>query len=235
MVGICSQFRLVGRSYVLFVLTPEAPVAQWLNELDAWVGRTGDFFHRKPILLDLARLSPGKRDLAALVADLKARNIPVVGIDGVDSSLLDPALPPMINGGRDHGPADRRDTAPVDAPPVATPDTPPAPGSLLLNEPVRSGQSIVFEHGDVTVLGSVGSGAEIIAGGSIHIYGTLRGRVLAGVSGNSQARIFCRNFEAELVAIDGLYATINDATAYLCGRPVQAWLDQGSLQMTELV
>lgn len=229
MVGICNQFRLVGRSYVLFVLTPEPPIAAWLAELDDWVGRTGDFFHRKPILLDLAKLSPGKLDITALIDDLRARNIPVVGIDGVDSGLLDPALPPLIRGGRAHGPADRKDAVPVDAP-----DEPPAPTSLLLDEPVRSGQSIVFANGDVTVLGSIGSGAEIIAGGSIHIYGTLRGRVLAGVSGNQQARIFCSNFEAELVAIDGLYATINDATAYLCGRPVQAWLDQGSLQMTEL-
>ncbi len=67
--------------------------------------------------------------------------------------------------------------------------------SLLLETPIRSGQSIVFAEGDVTVLGSVGSGAEIVAGGSIHIYGTLRGRAMAGINGNSAARIFCQKIE----------------------------------------
>ena len=81
------------------------------------------------------------------------------------------------------------------------------PTSLLLDSPVRSGQSIVFPEGDVTVLGSVGSGAEIVAGGSIHVYGTLRGRAMAGVNGNSSARIYCQKIEAELLAIDGYYQT----------------------------
>jgi septum site-determining protein MinC len=90
---------------------------------------------------------------------------------------------------------------------------------------VRSGQSVFFPDGDVTVLGSVGSGAEIIAGGSIHVYGTLRGRAMAGMSGNRQARIFCSKIEAELLAIDGFYRTAEDLDASLNGRIVQAWLN----------
>ena len=90
---------------------------------------------------------------------------------------------------------------------------------------MRSGQSVFFPDGDVTVLGSVGSGAEIIAGGSIHVYGTLRGRAMAGMSGNRQARIFCSKIEAELLAIDGFYRTAEDLDASLQGRVVQAWLN----------
>ena len=71
----------------------------------------------------------------------------------------------------------------------------------MIEDPVRSGQSVVFMEGDVTVVGSVGSGAEIVAGGSIHVYGTLRGRALAGATGNARARIFCHRVEAELLAI----------------------------------
>ena len=82
--------------------------------------------------------------------------------------------------------------------------------SLLIDHPVRSGQSIVFEKGDVTVVGSVASGAEVIAGGSIHVYGALRGRAIAGLTGNNRARIFCRRLEAELLAIDGVYQTADD-------------------------
>ena len=96
--------------------------------------------------------------------------------------------------------------------------------SLLIDQPVRSGQSIVFEKGDVSIVGSVASGAEVIAGGSIHVYGTLRGRAIAGLTGNNRARIFCRRLEAELLAIDGVYQTADDMDAKLRGKPVQAWL-----------
>jgi septum site-determining protein MinC len=115
------------------------------------------------------------------------------------------------------------DTRALDRTPVA----PPAqlrPASLLLDSPVRSGQSVVFRAGDVTVLGSVASGAEIVAGGSIHVYGTLRGRALAGSTGNPRARIFCRKIEAELLAIDGIYRTTEDLEPTLRSRAIQAWL-----------
>jgi septum site-determining protein MinC len=107
---------------------------------------------------------------------------------------------------------------------------PHEPGSLLIDSPVRSGQSIVFPAGDVTVLGSVASGAEIIAGGSIHVYGALRGRALAGSNGNPRARIFCNKVEAELLAIDGFYRTAEDMEPSLRSRPIQAWL-QGEVML----
>ena len=110
----------------------------------------------------------------------------------------------------------------------------PPPTSLLLDTPVRSGQSIYFPDGDVTVLGSVGSGAEIVAGGSIHIYGTLRGRAMAGVNGNSAARIYCQRIEAELLAIDGYYQTAEELDAALRTRPAQAWLEGDIMRITPL-
>jgi len=90
---------------------------------------------------------------------------------------------------------------------------------------------VVFPSGDVTVIGSVASGAEVVAGGSIHIYGTLRGRAMAGSTGNARARIFCRKIEAELLAIDGLYKTADDIDASLRSRPVQVWLEGDALMM----
>jgi septum site-determining protein MinC len=106
--------------------------------------------------------------------------------------------------------------------------------TLLLDEPIRSGQSIFFPDGDVTVLGSVGSGAELIAGGSIHIYGTLRGRAMAGSQGNARARIFCSKIEAELLAIDGHYLTADLMDKRLRDRPVQAWLEGNAVRITTL-
>ena len=233
MADICTPFRLVGRSHVLFVLTPQPPIAFWLTELDAWIKRSEGFFDGKPIVLDLSQMTPEKPEFIALVAELKTRNIPVVAVDGVDSSLLDSQLPPMLSGRRSRELDKVTDDKPAE-PQATAEEDPRERTSLVIDRPVRSGQSIVCKDGDVTVLGSIASGAEIIAGGSVHIYGTLLGRAIAGVAGNAQARIFCRNFNPELVSIDGNYATVDDATSHLCGRPVQAWLEQDSLHLREL-
>jgi septum site-determining protein MinC len=99
---------------------------------------------------------------------------------------------------------------------------------------VRSGQTISFPDGDVTVLGSIASGAEVMAGGSIHVYGALRGRALAGAGGNRQARIFCSRIEAELVSVDGYYRTAEEVDASLRGRPAQAWLNGDTLMVATL-
>ncbi|MET0924021.1 MAG: septum site-determining protein MinC, partial [Xanthobacteraceae bacterium] len=95
-------------------------------------------------------------------------------------------------------------------------------------------QSVIFPYGDVTVLGSVASGAEVVAGGSIHIYGALRGRAMAGSMGNARARIFCRRNEAELIAIDGYYRTAEDMDASLRSRPAQCWLEDRVLTIAAL-
>lgn len=86
----------------------------------------------------------------------------------------------------------------------------------------------------MTVVGSVASGAEIVAGGSVHIYGTLRGRALAGSVGNASARIFCRRLEAELLAIDGVYKTAEDMAPNLRGQSVQLWLEGDSIMAERL-
>jgi septum site-determining protein MinC len=179
------------------------------------------------VVLDLSTLELSQSAIAHLVASLHARNIRVLGIEGVKESQLTPDLPPVLTGGR---------ACVVEAQePKKEPEAKPArPNSLLLDTPVRSGQSVVFMDGDVTVLGSVGSGAEIVAGGSIHVYGTLRGRAMAGVNGNASARIYCQKIEAELLAIDGFYRTAEDINESLRNRPAQAWLDGEMMRITPL-
>ena len=100
--------------------------------------------------------------------------------------------------------------------------------------PVRSGQQVYAQNRDLTVCATVGAGAEVIADGSIHIYGALRGRALAGASGNAQARIFCREFNAELVAVAGTYKVLEEVPKNLIGKPVQIWLENNSLRIEEL-
>ena len=215
------SIRFRGRSFMALVLAPEPPVADWLSGLDALLERSPGFFADRSVVLDVGALQPDKAGMTALLSDLGERGIRVFGIEGADPSALGLGLPPPISGGRPAGT--------VEAPHEAAPEPAKPLPSLVLDHPVRSGQCVAFPDGDVTVIGSVASGAEVIAGGSIHIYGALRGRAIAGSMGGSKARIFCRRFEAELLAIDGLYKTADEVGAELWGRPVQARLDGESV------
>jgi septum site-determining protein MinC len=219
--------RMRGRSYVAFVFTPEIPILGWLEEIDATLARSPGFFIGKPVVLDLSALDLSAAAITHLVNNLEERSIRVLGIEGVDAEKLTTSMPPLLTGGRS---CVITRTEPV----AEKPEAKPKPNSLLLESPVRSGQSIVFTDGDVTVLGSVGSGAEIVAGGSIHVYGTLRGRAMAGVNGNSSARIYCQKIEAELLAIDGYYQTAEEIDASLRNRPAQAWLQGDTMKITPL-
>ena len=222
--------RMRGRSYVAFVFTPEIPIVGWLAEIDATLARSPGFFVGKPVVLDLSALDLSRAAITHLVNNLEERNIRVLGIEGVEPDKLTTSMPPLLTGGRSC--VITRVETPAE--PAEKPEMKAKPNSLLLESPVRSGQSIVFTDGDVTVLGSVGSGAEIVAGGSIHVYGTLRGRAMAGVNGNSSARIYCQKIEAELLAIDGYYQTAEDIDASLRNRPAQAWLQGATMKITPL-
>jgi septum site-determining protein MinC len=217
--------QMRGRSYVAFVFCPTVPIVGWLEEIDATLARSPGFFVGKPVVLDLAAVDLSQSAIAHLVTSLEQRNIRILGIEGVDAAHVTTSMPPLLTGGRH--------CLLTQAEPKK-PEPKPKSMSLLLENPVRSGQSVVFTDGDVTVLGSVGSGAEIVAGGSIHIYGALRGRAMAGVSGNSAARIYCQKIEAELLAIDGYYQTAEDISATLRNRPAQAWLDGEIMRITPL-
>ena len=216
--------RLRGRSYVAFVFSPVVPIVEWLAEIDATLSGSPGFFVGKPVVLDLAAVDLSPPAIAHLVLSLEKRNIRILGIEGVEAARLTSAMPPLLTGGRQCAVQQAEPAKPELK--VST--------SLTIDSPVRSGQSIVFPDGDVTVLGSVGSGAEIVAGGSIHIYGTLRGRAMAGVNGNSSARIYCQRIEAELLAIDGFYQTAEELDATLRNRPAQAWLEGDIMRVTPL-
>lgn len=233
------SIRIKGRSFLAVVLSPEAPVDQWLERLDDLAARSAGFFLSRPVVLDVSELSLDKVGLKGLLAALTERNVGIMGIEGVRPSMIEPGMPPSLKGGK---PASDVEVEPVAVASVELPEEKPrAAGevravvqSLVINEPVRSGQSIMFPEGDVTVIGSVASGAEIIAGGSVHIYGALRGRAMAGSLGNVSARIFCRKLEAELLAIDGVYKVAEDIDDKLRGQPVQLWLENDTIKAEKL-
>jgi septum site-determining protein MinC len=204
----------------------------WLEDLDALTQNSPGFFSGRPVVLDVSALKPSKSELKFLLAAMRMRDIRIAGLEGAAPAVLDADMPQSLTGGK---PDSGTDLADPDGVPLTreTAEAAPAP-TLMIENSIRSGQSILHPNGDVTILGSVASGAEIVAGGSIHIYGTLRGRAVAGCTGNSTARIFCRKFEAELVAINGLYKTADDLGSRFRNLPIQVRLDGDSLIFTLL-
>lgn len=229
--------RFKGRSYLALTLSPELPFEDWLMRLDDIAARSAGFFLRRPVVLDVEGLDIDKAQLRDFVERLGERQVRIMGIEGARPSLLSPDLPPAMHGGRAAGDIEEQADAPAaktgsDAVKAAASQIRSA-SSIVVTEPIRSGQSLFFPDGDVTIVGSVASGAEVIAGGSIHIYGALRGRAMAGTTGQA-ARIFCRKLEAELVALDGYYQTAEDLDPALRGKPVQFWLEDETFKAATL-
>ena len=225
------KIRVRGRSFLAFVLAPEAPLDAWLAELDLQLARSPGFFDARPVIIDLAAITSATRGADTLLDDLEKRGMSVIDVEHA------PAVPGAdpwrrrLVGGREAGEIDlsKGDGGDGERAPA-----PPEETSLVIAEPVRSGQSVLFIKGDVSIIGSVASGAEVLAGGSVHIYGALRGRAVAGALGSSNARIFCQRFEAELVSIDGFYMTADDMDPALRGRAVEIRLVDDAILVSPL-
>lgn len=222
------------------VLAPEPPLQGWLGALDSQMQRSPNFFDARPVVLDLTGIPREQQGVAEFIQLLEQRGIRIIGTEGAH-----PSWAGIEAWGRSM-PAPAKPGRPVEIPEQPQPqhtaaqpadagqDAHAAANALVIDQPVRSGQTVMFERGDVTVLGSVASGAEIMAGGSIHIYGTLRGRAIAGVGGNAGARIFCSKLQAELLAIDGVYQTADDMPSRIVGKSVQVWLDGDQMKISVL-
>lgn len=217
------------------------------TEMRERVARAPKLFDRAAVIVDFGGL-PGTPDVAtarALLDALRAAGvIPVAlayGSSDNERLAVELGLPLLAKFRAQY---ESQEPAPSPAPAAAPAKPEPAratapaqatgePG-MTVAAPIRSGQQIYAEQRDLTVLNTVGAGAEVIADGSIHIYGALRGRALAGARDNEKARIFCREFHAELVAIAGHYKVMEDIPADLRGKAVQVWLDNGQIHIAAL-
>ncbi|WP_133499760.1 septum site-determining protein MinC [Cognatilysobacter terrigena] len=230
-------------------------VGKLAEEMRGRVQRAPNLFARAAVVIDFGGLTrtPDVPTAKALVDALRdAGVLPVAlayGTSEIEALSRELGLPLLAKFRAQY---ERAGDAPAEpAPPSRrerTPEPEPAPApaavaaaanassqpGLVQAAPVRSGQQVYAAERDLTVLATVGAGAEVMADGSIHIYGALRGRALAGAQGFEQARIFCREFHAELVAIAGHYKVSEDIPAHLLGKPVQVWLDGGQLKIEAL-
>ena len=226
-------------------------VAQLITEMRERVQRAPNLFARAAVILDFGGLNqaPSQASAQALVDGLRSAGVlPVAlayGTKEIEALSQQLGLPLLAKFRAQYERADAAPSTvapPQSAPPHAAEPPQPAPATaaataspgLIQTTPVRSGQQVYAEQRDLTVLTTVGAGAEVLADGSIHIYGALRGRALAGAQGNVDARIFCREFHAELVSVAGQYKVLEDIPTELRGKAVQVWLDHGQLKLAAL-
>lgn len=152
---------------------------------------------------------------------------------------VEPAAPPPSSApdaaeAADEAEADTAEVGTAEAGTAETGESAHGTTARLITQPVRSGRQIYAHGGDLVVMSSIGAGAELLADGHIHVYGALRGRALAGVSGDREARIFCRSLEAELVSIAGYWRVRDDIPETLIGKPAQIFLDSDRIAIEPL-
>lgn len=241
-VATVKPIQMRGRFFTAVALQLAGPADRtFYDALDAKLRQTPVFFENAPLVIDLenAQLASGQ-ELIDLAQAVRGRRLSVFGIQNASESLRDAAAKAgliFMPSGREVG-LDRveRENTPTPrgaAAPKSEPE-PPIPANKVITQPVRSGQTIFADRGDLVIIGSVSSGAEVIATGNVHIYGRLRGRALAGVNGDTSARIFCNALDAELLAIAGLYTTSENMAADTPRQFVQVFLEGEKLRVETL-
>ncbi len=198
----CFQFKASFAPCAILQLTRYDLDALEKQLVEA-IQRAPNFFIGSPVLVDLEKVQTfGVLDFAKIKQILMGHGLAPIGVRGGSEEQLQAAATaglPLVNIGKaafNEAPKKKADEV--------------VPTTKLVTTPIRSGMQVYARGGDLIVVAHVSPGAELLADGNIHVYGVLRGRALAGVQGNTQARIFCHTLEAELVSIAGFYLTKED-------------------------
>lgn len=233
-----EPFRLRGANFNLLVLRlldprPEAVVPAIGDQFR----RAPGFLRFAPVVLGLGDLEvpPDQVDFQGLIAGLRGLEIVPIGTTGGTPELRNAAmaygLPPIRSAGgketEEPAPAPAAAQAEQPAPVPPPPPLPPAGTvrpTMVVDQPVRAGQRVWAQGGDLVVTATVNAGGEVIADGNIHVYGALRGRAIAGGGDNAEARIFAQNFDPELISIAGYYAVREGLAGAPIGKAVQVRL-----------
>lgn len=236
-VATIRPYQIRGRFLTAISLRLEgAADRRMLSELDAQLLQTPRFFADAPLVIDLERATGQvvTEDLVSLIEHLRFRKLSVFALEGGSraqqavAATLGLILLPSRADVSPQG-ADQEEPQALSAP-----AEPARAASRLVTAPVRSGQTVAAEQGDLVVVGPVSSGAELIAAGNIHVYGPLRGRAFAGAFGDESARIFAQSLDAELVSIAGVYGTSETLGRVARAQAVQIFL-QGDTLCVEAV
>ncbi|AQZ95104.1 septum site-determining protein MinC [Halopseudomonas phragmitis] len=215
---------------------------RFARQLAEKVEQAPNFFQDTPVVIGLDKLDgqPDPSSLASLLRICREHGLLPVGLRGNESCrplAQDAGLVLMPPGRNRDKPQELagEPTKPAEPSPAPAPSEAPPSQGRIITQPVRSGQQVYARGGDLVVLAPVSAGAELLADGHIHVYGPLRGRALAGVRGNTEARILCQSLEAELISIAGHYKVAEDLRKdSLWKQATQTFLDGDNLKMTSL-
>lgn len=196
-------------------------------------------FANSPLVVDCGQLGEdcAALDMVRLRTTVLDLGFIPVGIRNITEACVESAIQAgwaVLRAGRATGAAARversvsEEKADADVPTTVTTSV------KVIDRPLRSGQQVYFPEGSLVILQHTSAGSEILAGGSVHVYGSLRGRVLAGIGGDTTARIFCQKLEAELVAIAGHYRLLDDIDTNLKGSPAMVWLEGEKLKIAPM-
>lgn len=238
-----AVFQLKGSLFTLTVLhLLKFDLTALTEQLTQAIKQAPKFFQQMPVVIDLQKLPEKEQsvDFPALLNRLREQGVIPIGIRGGNPTQQKSALEAHLA----IFPTTKAEPLEINPQPAKTnkinttapsrPATPALQPTKVITQPVRSGQQIYARQTDLVVLAPVSAGAELIADGHIHVYGPLRGRALAGVSGNEEARIFCQSLEAELVAIAGHYWVNEDLQNNTIKQNVHIHLENDRLQISEL-
>ncbi|MBA1241908.1 MULTISPECIES: septum site-determining protein MinC [Pseudomonas] len=241
-----AVFQLKGSMLAITVLELARNDLEGLDrQLAAKVAQAPNFFSNTPLVLALDKLPAdgGPIDLPGLMRvcrhhGLRTLAIRAARIEDIAAAIaIDlPVLPPSNARERPvELPEERKVAVEPPAPVIETPPAPVIQPTRVITTPIRGGQQIYAQGGDLVIVSSVSSGAELLADGNIHVYGPMRGRALAGIKGDTRARIFCQHLGAELVSIAGQYKVAEDLRRDpLWGNAVQISLTADVLNITRL-
>ncbi|MDH5424113.1 MAG: septum site-determining protein MinC [Gammaproteobacteria bacterium] len=223
-------FRLKGSVLTTFILELHDDSDEFGQQLKNKVDATPEFFQQSPVIIDCSKLDPtttdiNYSDIVSVCRDNGLQPIAFKYHPDLDLSAVKPTKLAVI----EHN-SKQTDKAPAENPLLPANDHSPK----IINKPVRSGQQIYAKDRDLIVIGSVSGGAEVLADGNIHVYGSLRGRALAGVTGNHKARIFCSSNEAELVSITGHFLVSHSHDTATWKKPAQFYLEDDTLHVVSL-
>jgi septum site-determining protein MinC len=210
------------------------------QQLQEKISLAPEFFKNSPLVLDLQEINKHSYDIdiTALTDIIRKAGLLPVGIRGGNAQQNKQALEFLIpvysihSGGVSAENKKQKTITP--APEPKTDIDTDLTTTTLITQPIRSGQRI-YAAGDLVILAQVSVGAEIMAEGNIHVYNTLRGRALAGVRGNTEARIFCFDLQAELISIAGNYKVSEDLDETVRNKPVQIYLQDQALIIKDIV
>ncbi|MBU2979246.1 septum site-determining protein MinC [Alteromonas sp. C1M14] len=245
-----SCFRMKGTTLTSIVLEViQFEPDEFETQLAAKVASAPHFFTRSSLIIHLG-IALSATEFELLVVLCRRQGLQPMAVKGItdalkgvindlgmadisQSKLSDKALTPKSEKPSETSESSNRDDN-VTAAPINKATSEPVKPAKMVSRPVRSGQQVYAEGCDLVIIGAVSEGAEILSDGNIHVYGTLRGRALAGVKGNTAARIFCHTMEAELVSIAGRFVMQENIQQQCWKQPAQAYLHEDALVVEKL-